>query len=92
MSHGGRIMRRWRIAERLDRELEKEIEKTLEALGKPRITLSIEIPEGLEDMEGSFRELAHDEGFISDVRELARRYLEEKRRALAELFGGSDVY
>lgn len=56
-------------------ELKKEFE---EVLGNT-ITITIDLPEGLEDVLEEFLALEKDEAFLNAVKELAKKLLEPKR-------------
>lgn len=79
--------------ERYAKEFEEEVERTEEALGKPHIMVNVEMPEGCEDMEKEFRDLAQDAGFLKDVKDLVKRHLDKKKEErMREGFNGSDTY
>ncbi len=60
---------------------EREKELVEEAIGRPRITITIELPEGYEDMRGDFERLKDDPEFVEDVRRLVRDHLDRRRGA-----------
>ena len=56
-------------------ELKKEFEEVL----RNTITITIDLPEGLEDVLEEFLALDKDEAFLNAVKELAKKLLEPKR-------------
>ncbi len=59
---------------------EHEKEKIEEAMGKPRITITVEMPEGYRGQEKDFRELETDKEFLDEVEKLVKKELERKRK------------
>jgi len=59
-------------------EAKREFE---EVLRKPAITVTIELPKRLEDLETEFLLLERDETFLKAVEKLAEKYLKRKKRA-----------
>jgi hypothetical protein len=53
-------------------ETKKEFEM---AMGKPFITIKIEIPEGFEELRAQFLNLERDEHFLDEVRDLIKKRL-----------------
>lgn len=52
------------------------------AMGKPFISIKIEIPKGFEDLRAQFLSLEEDEVFLMEVKDLVKkRLLHEKRGA-----------
>jgi len=72
-----KILKRLRFRRRLTRydEVKKEFEKVL----RNTITMTIDLPEGLEDVLEEFLALEKDEAFLNAVKELAKKLLETKR-------------
>ena len=56
-------------------ELKKEFEEVL----RNTITITIDLPEGLDDVLEEFLALEKDEAFLNAVKELAKKLLEPKR-------------
>ena len=57
-------------------ETEKEFEKIM---GKPAITITVELPEGMEDLRERFLRLEKDENFLKAVEKLAEKHLKRKK-------------
>jgi len=72
-----KILKRLRFRRRLTRydEVKKEFEKVL----RNTITMTIDLPEGLEDVLEEFLALEKNEAFLNAVKELAKKLLETKR-------------
>ena len=66
--------RRKRRMARYD-ETKKEFEKII---GRPTITLTLELPEDLKDLKEEFLSLEKDEKFLKAVGKLAEKYLKQK--------------
>jgi len=49
------------------------------AMGKPFITIKVEIPTGFEDLRAQFLSLEKDEQFHEEVKDLVRKRLASKR-------------
>jgi hypothetical protein len=62
-------------------EAKKEFEM---AMGKPFITIKIEIPEGFEDFRGQFFNLEKDEDFLREVRDLIKKRLTYEKRGVKQ--------
>ncbi len=62
-------------------EAKKEFEM---AIGKPFITIKIEIPEGFEDLRGQFSNLEKDEDFLREVRDLIKKRLTYEKRGVKQ--------
>jgi len=45
------------------------------AVGKPFISIKIEMPEGFEDLRAQFLNLERDEKFIEEIRDLVKKRL-----------------
>lgn len=52
------------------------------AMGKPFISIKVEIPEGFEDMHSRFLNLEKDESFLEEVRDLIKKRLVYEERGL----------
>ena len=57
-------------------ETKKEFEKIM---GKPAITITVELPEGVEDLRERFLRLEKDENFLKAVEKLAEKHLKRKK-------------
>lgn len=57
-------------------ETKKEFEKIM---GKPVITITVELPEGMEDLRERFLRLEKDENFLKAVEKLAEKHLKRKK-------------
>ena len=62
------------------KEYDKEKREFEMAIGKPFITLKIELPEGFEDQRKPFLDLESDEGFLDQIRDLIKKNLLFKRK------------
>jgi len=60
-------------------ETKKEFEM---AMGKPFITIKIEMPEGFEDLRAQFLSLEHDDQFLEEVRDLIKKWLVHERHGI----------
>lgn len=49
------------------------------AMGKPSITIKVEIPTGFEDLRVEFLSLEKDERFLEEVKDLVKKRLAPKR-------------
>jgi len=58
-------------------ESKKEFEKII---GKPTITITLDLPEELTDLKAEFLLLEKDKKFLEAVEKLAGKYLKKKRR------------
>jgi hypothetical protein len=61
------------------KEYEEEKRQFEMAIGKPFITLKIELPEGFEDQRKSFLNLESNGEFIDEVKDLVKKNLLLKR-------------
>ncbi len=52
------------------------------AMGKPFISIKVEIPEGFEDLHSRFLNLEKDESFLEEVRDLIKKRLVYEERGL----------
>ena len=75
----------WKIRKWFERksvskkEYEEEKREFEMAIGRPFITLKIELPEGFDDQRNPFLKLEYDEEFLDEVKDLAKKYLLIKR-------------
>ena len=71
------LVKRWIDAR--DKQPESEYEKAKRkfemALGKPFITISLEIPDGFENFNSEFLKLEKDQQFLEEVRDLIKKRL-----------------
>ncbi len=58
---------------------EKEKELLEEAIGRSKITITIEMPRGYENQRGDFEELRNDKDFLNDVKQLVKEHLDRKK-------------
>jgi hypothetical protein len=64
---------------RPESEYEEEKRKIEMAMGKPFITLKVEIPTGFEDLRAQFLSLEKDDQFHEEVKDLVKKRLTLKR-------------
>lgn len=57
-------------------EDKKEFEKVM---GKPKITITVDLPEGMEEMKKEFADLEDEKRFKDEVEELVKKRLQEIR-------------
>jgi hypothetical protein len=75
----------WKIRKWFERksvskkEYEEEKREFEMAIGRPFITLKIELPEGFDDQRNPFLKLECDEEFIDEVKDLVKKNLLFKR-------------
>jgi len=62
-------------------ETKKEFEM---AMGKPFITIKIELPNGFDDLRAHFLSLEKDEQFLDEVRDLIKKRLVHERRGVKQ--------
>ena len=62
------------------KEYEEEKREFEMAIGKPYITLKIELPIGFEDQRSVFLDLENDSEFIDDVKDQVRKTLLFKKK------------
>ena len=71
------LVKRW--IEARDRQPESEYEEAKRkfemAMGKPFITISLEIPDGFENFKVEFLKLEKDQQFLEEVRDLIKKRL-----------------
>ena len=63
------------------KEYEEEKKEFAMAMGKPFITMRIDMPEGFENMRSLFLDLENDAQFIEEVRDLVKKRLAYERQA-----------
>ena len=61
------------------KEYDEEKREFEMAIGKPFITLKIELPAGFEDQRNTFLDLENDVEFLDEVKDLAKKNLLWKR-------------
>ena len=61
------------------KEYDKEKREFEMAIGKPFITVKIELPEGFDDQRKTFLNLESNEDFLDEVRDLIKKNLLRKR-------------
>jgi hypothetical protein len=61
------------------KEYDKEKREFEMAIGKPFITVKIELPEGFDDQRTTFLNLESNEDFLDEVRDLIKKNLLRKR-------------
>jgi len=64
------------------RRYEEEKREFEMAIGKPFITIRIEIPKGFEDLRAQFLNLEKDEQFLEEVKNLIKKRLAYERRGI----------
>ena len=75
----------WKIKKWFERktvskkEYDEEKRKFEMAIGKPFITLKIELPEGFEDQRNPFLDLENDLEFLDEIKDLVKKNLLLKR-------------
>jgi len=75
----------WKIKKWFERktvakkEYDEEKRKFEMAIGKPFITLKIELPAGFEDQRNPFLDLENDMEFLDEVKDLVKKNLIRKR-------------
>ena len=75
----------WKIRKWFERksvskkEYEAEKREFEMAIGRPFITLKIELPEGFDDQRKAFLKLEYDEVFLDEIRDLVKKSLLCKR-------------
>jgi hypothetical protein len=81
----------WKIRKWFERksvskkEYEAEKREFEMAIGRPFITLKIELPEGFDDQRKSFLKLEYDETFIDEIKDLVKKNLLCKRETAETL-------
>lgn len=60
-------------------EYDEEKRKFAMVLGKPFITLKVEIPAGYENVSTQFLRLEHHKGFLDEVQKLVKKWLSTKK-------------
>ncbi|MCD6530096.1 hypothetical protein J7L06_07420 [Candidatus Bathyarchaeota archaeon] len=61
-------------------QYEEECREFEKVMGKPKIEITVEIPEGMEDMREEFMNLEGEERFKKEVEELVKKRLRESQR------------
>jgi len=75
----------WKIKKWFERktvskkEYDEEKRKFEMAIGKPFITLKIELPAGFEDQRNTFLDLENDMEFLDEIEDLVKKNLIRKR-------------
>jgi hypothetical protein len=75
----------WKIRKWFEKKSASKKEYDLEkrefemAIGKPFITLKIELPEGFEDQRNPFLDLENNTEFLDEVKDLIKKNLLRKR-------------
>ncbi len=75
----------WKIRKWFERksvskkEYEEEKREFEMAIGRPFITLKVELPEGFDDQRKPFLRLEYDEEFLDEIRDLIKKNLLCKR-------------
>jgi len=67
------------------KEYEQEKREFIMAIGKPFITLKIELPNGFDDQRFAFLKLEDDCEFIDEIKELVKKNLHMKKEINKEL-------
>jgi hypothetical protein len=81
----------WKIRKWFERksvskkEYEAEKREFEMAIGRPFITLKIELPEGFDDQRNPFLKLEYDEIFLDEIKDLVKKNLLIKREAAETL-------
>jgi len=76
----------WKIKKWLEKktvpkkEYDEEKRQFEMAIGKPFITLKIELPVGFEDQRNAFLDLENSADFLEEVEDLAKKNLCQKRK------------
>jgi len=81
------LVKKWLESRKIKSESEyDEAKRKFEmAMGKPSITIKVEIPTGFEDLHNQFLSLEKDEQFHEEVKDLVKKRLTlEKRRRKSE--------
>ena len=85
----------WKIKKWFERktaskkEYEEEKREFEMAIGKPFITLKIELPAGFEDQRNTFLDLENDVEFLDEVKDLVKKNLLWKRETEEKSSTGS---
>jgi len=61
-------------------EYEEECKEFEKVMGKPKIKITVEIPEGMEDMREEFMNLEGEQRFKEEVEELVKKRLRESQK------------
>lgn len=65
-----------------ERTYEEEKREFEMAMGKPFISIKIEMPEGFEDLRAQFLNLETDEQFLEEVKDLIKKRLAYEKRGI----------
>jgi len=71
------------------KEYEQEKREFEMAMGKPFITIKIELPKGFEDQRNQFLNLENNDEFIDEVKDLIKKNLLCRREMDEKLSSGS---
>lgn len=71
------------------KEYEQEKREFEMAMGKPFITIKIELPKGFEDQRNQFLNLENNDEFIDEVKDLIKKNLLCRREMDGKLSSGS---
>ena len=63
-------------------ETKKEFEKII---GRPKITITVELPESLDEFKTEFLSLEKDERFVDAVKKLVERCLKKEQRKKSQV-------
>ncbi len=74
-----KLLKRLRLGVRRRLPHYDELKKEFEDVLRNTITITIDLPEGLDDVLEEFLALEKDEAFLNAVKELAKKLLEPKR-------------
>lgn len=61
-------------------QYEEECREFEKVMGKPKIEITVEIPEGMEDMREEFMSLEGEQRFKEEVEELVKKRLKESQK------------
>jgi hypothetical protein len=77
-------IKRWLNSKKSKSKKEYEEEKTEfeMAIGKPFITIKVDMPEGFENMRSRFLDLENDTQFVEEVTDLVKKRLEYEKRGI----------
>lgn len=64
------------------KEYEEEKKEFEMAMGKPFITIRVNMPEGFENMRSRFLDLENDAQFVEEVTDLVKKRLEYEKRGV----------
>ena len=81
------LVKKWLESRKIksESEYDEEKRKIEMAMGKPFITIKVEIPKGFEDFYNQFLSLEKNEQFLEEVKDLVKkRLMLEKRHRKSE--------